>query len=176
MARKRASSMMAPYAKRRRTLRQYRPVYRPETRYNNTTISHASTTSSDTPITSVAADDSSQGRSGRRITCKSIEIRLARTTASTFCRCIVYVPKTTSTFMSLVSAFDTVDNDDFWVLYDQLLPTDSATANIFIRQLLKTEYDGVGSADVVKNPIQLYLHTATAETITGHTKLWFIDN
>lgn len=170
LARARASKYDRPYT--RSIARVVRSMQ--ETKYVNTPINHSATTTSTTVISSCGAGTSQSTRTGRKVMMNAAELRMNLGGATV--RCIVYVPKDASDFISLTNYYDAVDNDEMWVLQDLILDgqVDSNTFNRRLRQLLTIEYnDSTGNA--TRNPVKLYLHSSSSTTINGHTKMWYKD-
>ena len=169
-------------AKRRRGNNSRLVMYKPESKYANRNINHTAVTTSTLVLTAIAAGSGTSGRDGRKIKIKSLECNFLPG-GTVPIRCIIYVPKTASDTLGLASVDAAVENDQFWILKDFYINSNTDTALTGTQMGhrfpmgLTVEFDGDTATDQVKNPIKMYLHNAgnNTQTINGHTKVWYTD-
>lgn len=179
----------------RSTRMRYSRAYRNpkvETRYKNTTIAHAGTDESNTLVNALVAGDGTENRSGRKALCKTWQARIASTagtgpTQTLTIRVVLYSPKvagTTLTGLNGNNIAGSIDNDQFWVIYDRVHISprgdDNASSrlaiNLNLRRMLTTEFSGTGGTDITRGDVYLYLGTeGSGNIVVGHTKVWFQD-
>lgn len=147
-----------------------------ESRYFNSAITHSSTTASTTAVNDVAGGTGSSDRTGRKIACKAVEVKLSATDNTGVIRVVLYSPKQSGQVLALTNLNDPIENDEFWVLMDVYVDTinDNTTLNRLVRQALTTEFSDTAGT-IRRGELYLLCRSASTTTITGHTKLWFID-
>lgn len=146
-----------------------------ETKYKNQSISHIATTTSTTIISNVSSGDSVEDRDGRKILMVNCEIRLR--VGGSNARIVIYVPKDPTATLALTTDADAIDNDEYWVIFDRLFTGHGEgvfAVNLRIPQKLGIEFATSGGS-AIKNPVKMYLHTSSASSISGHTKMWYKD-
>lgn len=148
------------------------PTLKPETRYYNSTVSHTATTTSTTAVNDVPGGTGSSDRTGRKIACKAIEVKLV---SDLLTRVVLYSPKQAGQVLSLASRDAPIENDEFWVLMDMYIdPGDRDSLNKTIRQRLTTEFSDTAGT-IRRGELYLHCRTAASANVTGFTKLWFVD-
>lgn len=146
-----------------------------ETKYKNVDIIHLAVTNSTTTISDVSEGNGVSTRDGRKIMMLNCEVRMR--VAGTNARVVIYVPKDPSLSLALTNDFDSVENDEFWVLHDRLYTGDGAgvfAINFRLHQPLGIEY-AVTTGAAIKNPVKMLVQTSAASSVLGHTKLWYKD-
>lgn len=167
-----------------------------ETKYLNTPMSLTGPgLSTETILNDVPAGNGTSNRDGRKILVTGLEARFRIKDPSTSeggnadTRVIIYVPKDPNARISIGFIGQAVENNDFWILYDQIHQSKTvgaaggvgtATCCVNIRKLLKltTEFNGLDGGDFTRNPIIMKTVTdgvAPDLNVTGHTKCWYKD-
>ena len=153
----------------------------PESKFINTAISHAATTTSTTILTALAIGASTSTRVGRKVKVKSVDMNVTvNGPTAVKLRCILYAPKQADDIIALTNHYDSVNNDRYWIIKDWYQTANLNNATQITRHRfpmgLGVEFDGPLLTDLAKNPLKLYIHTNAADDVRGHTKVWYTDN
>lgn len=105
-------------------------------------------------------------------------------------RVIIYIPKDPSVVLSGISVSSTIDKDQYTVMKDKLYPVTFANGGYspVYKQSFKykgspgmvTQYSGISSSQVVKNPVRMYIVSDASlpseqPLMSGYLKVFYTD-
>lgn len=153
-----------------------------ESKYFNSAISHITATASTTALSAVTPGDGAEQRDGRKILLTGVEVMGMCNDYHTT-RVVIYVPKKSSDDLTLASVYSAIDNDAYWVLYDDWV-TDTlhdttvsftqGTFHIKLNRRLTIEFED-GSNNPIKNPVKMLIRNSSSESVYGFGKIWYKD-